>query len=87
MLLLVTMHAWSRRPPRAAVRWLAAAWLLLAGGRYVEVTVFERRRGPRSALKKEHPATFPEDDAARLIRFSRGAAASSSTPSPAPARR
>ena len=37
--LLVAMHAWGRRPPRAAVRWLAVAWLLLAGGRYVEVTV------------------------------------------------
>ena len=33
------------------------------------VTVFESRPGSRSALKKEHPATFPEEDAARLIRF------------------
>ena len=24
VLLLATMHAWGRRPPRAAVRWLAA---------------------------------------------------------------
>ena len=38
VLLLVAMHAWGR-PPRAAARWLAAAWLLLAVGRYVEVTV------------------------------------------------
>ena len=39
VLLLVALHAWGRRPQRAVVRWLAAAWLLLAGGRYVEVTV------------------------------------------------
>ncbi len=39
VLLLAGLHAWGRRPPRAAVRWLAVAWLLLAGGRYVEVTV------------------------------------------------
>ncbi len=39
VLLLVALHARGRCPPRAAVRWLAVAWLLLAGGRYVEVTV------------------------------------------------
>ncbi len=39
VLLLVALHAWGRRPPRAAVRWLALGWLALAGGRYVEVTV------------------------------------------------
>ena len=33
------------------------------------VTVFDSRSGPWSALKKQHPATFSEDDAARLIRF------------------
>lgn len=37
--LLVALRAWGRRPPRAAVVWLAVVWLLLAGGRYVEVTV------------------------------------------------
>ena len=39
VLLLVAIRARWGRLPRAAVRWLAAAWLLLAGGRYVEVTV------------------------------------------------
>ena len=39
VLLLVALHAWGRRPPRTAVRWLALGWLALAGGRYVEVTV------------------------------------------------
>ena len=39
VLLLVALHAWGRRPPRAAVVWLALGWLALAGGRYVEVTV------------------------------------------------
>ena len=39
VLLLAALQARGRRPPRAAVRWLAVAWLLLAGGRYVEVTV------------------------------------------------
>ena len=38
VLVLVGMCAWGR-PLRAAVRWLAGAWLLLAAGRYVEVTV------------------------------------------------
>ena len=38
VLALVAMRA-RGRPLRAAVRWLAAAWLLLAAGRYVEVTV------------------------------------------------
>ena len=39
VLLLAALQARGRRPPRAAVRCLAVAWLLLAGGRYVEVTV------------------------------------------------
>ena len=32
-------------------------------------TLIESRPGPRSKLKKAHPATFSESDAARLIRF------------------
>ena len=40
VLLLVALHARRRRrTPAAAGRWLAGAWLLLAAGRYVEVTV------------------------------------------------
>ena len=32
-------------------------------------TLIESRPGPRSKLKKSHPATFSEQDAARLVRF------------------
>ena len=39
VLLLAVLRARRTRRPRAAVRWLAGAWLLLAAGRYVEVTV------------------------------------------------
>lgn len=39
VLLLAALRARCRRMPRAAVRWLAGGWLLLAAGRYVEVTV------------------------------------------------
>lgn len=39
VLLLAALRARRRRWPRAAVRGLAGAWLLLAAGRYVEVTV------------------------------------------------
>lgn len=39
VLLLAVLGARRGRTPRAAVPWLAGAWLLLAAGRYVEVTV------------------------------------------------
>ena len=39
VLLLAVLGARRGRTPRAAAPWLAGAWLLLAAGRYVEVTV------------------------------------------------
>ena len=39
VLVLVAMRVWRRGLPRTAVRCLAGAWLLMAVGRYVEVTV------------------------------------------------